>query len=121
ASDLGHTIPCYFYTCLAIPLTAIPRYPGDFLEYAIIDRAKTVTIILRPADYARLEEEVLREWGKGWQIGIWICGIAITVLATVVFLFLSRILSRWYRAKYWRCLSACLIGLVLVSLTEMFV
>src|SRR5207249_3427764 len=90
-SDLPHTIPAYLYTSVSIPVYAILIYPLDFLKYHVIDKAGTIEILLRPVEYARIQEEVLQEWGRNWASIFNLLGIVVNVWAIVVFVFLSII------------------------------
>jgi len=120
-SDLPHTIPAYFYTSISIPVYAILVYPLDFLKYHVIDKAGTIEILLRPAEYARIQGEVLQVWGRNWAGILNLLQVVVNIWAVVVFVYLSIILARWYRAKYFRCFSATSLVFVLISAFERFV
>ena len=120
-SDLPHTIPAYLYTSISIPVYAILVYPLDFLKYHVIDKAGTIEVLLRPFEYDRVQGQVLQEWGRNWVILFNLLQVVVNIWAVVVFLYLSVILARWYRAKYFQCFGATFLIFILISVLERFV
>jgi len=112
------TIPCYFYTSVALPLFALLNYAPDLTKYRVIDKAGSIQVLLRPGEYSQTYAEVVQQSGRGWEILLGVSGLLVSSLSLVVFVFLSVILSKWYRKKLWRCLVPTLFVWILISAFE---
>jgi hypothetical protein len=119
-STLVHTAPCFFYTGIEIPPYAFLIYPMYLVKYWVIDKAGTVAILLDRAKYGQIQDEILQRLGRNWQIGLCVSNILVNAWAVVVFIFLSIVISKWYRARYWRCAVATLVLFVFISVFERF-
>jgi hypothetical protein len=114
-SEPMHTIPCFFYAGIGIPLYALLAYPMDILKYHVIDKVGTFAILLEPAQYAQVQTEIMLHSGKIWQIAVQLSNVLVDIWAIVIFGFLSVIISKLYRARYWKCLVGTLVLLIFIT------
>ena len=118
-SDLLHrTLPCFFYyAAVVIPIYALLSYLSDWVEYKVIYKAG-IGILLRPAELSRMTDELLNQLGRAYQVAHDVFTVLVALWSLIAVFFLSKILSKFYRVGFFRCLLATLLAYFINSAIE---
>ena len=120
-SDLLHrTLPCFFYyAAIVVPIYALLSYFPDLVEYKVVEKAG-VRILLQPAELSRMTDELVNQGGKAYKVAYYVCGGLVTLWSFVGVFYLSKVLSKFYRIRFFRCLFATLLAYFINSGIETF-